>query len=104
MHRWGSGTWIGVENRAPFDVEDAATHRPFDRSEDSAARAVVAATITRGIIGALVCPQWEDSVVVRPYIRRRRQTGANVTARFVDRHEIKPSIGIDVHSVIGLIV
>jgi hypothetical protein len=104
VHRWGSGTWIGVENRAPFDVEDAATHRPFDRSEDSAARAVVTATITGGIIGALVCPQWEDSVVVRPYIRRRRQTGANVTARFVDRHEIKPSIGIDVHSVIGLIV
>ena len=104
MHRWGSGTWIGVEDRAPFNVEDLATRAALHRGEDSAACAVVAATITRGIIGALVCPQWEDSVVVRPYIRRRRQTGADVTARFVDRHKIKPSIGTDVHSVIGLIV
>ena len=42
--------------------------------------------------------------LVRPYIRRRRQTGADVAARFVDRYKIKPSIRTDVHSVIGLIV
>ena len=98
---------LSIASRGPCATRcgrSAIRRAALDRGEDSTARAVVSAAITRRIIGALVCPQWEDGEVVRPYIRRRRQTGADVAARFVDRHEIKPSIGIDVHTVIGLII
>src|SRR5438067_11199445 len=60
------GPTASIQDRAPFNVEDTATHRSFHRSEDSTAGAVVTAPITRSVIGALVCPHWEDGVVVRP--------------------------------------
>ena len=41
---------------------------------------------------------WEDAEVIRPDVRRRGQTGCDVTARFVDRNKIQPSIGADIHS------
>ena len=65
IHVWACAT-ASIQDRAPFNVEDTATDRSFDRSEDSTAGAVVTATITRSVIGALVCPHWEDGVVVRP--------------------------------------
>ncbi len=52
----------------------------------------------------MVLPHWEDGEIIRPDVGRRGQTGCDVAARFVDRDKIKPSIGADVHTVIGLIV
>src|SRR5436309_14203595 len=56
VHRRGSGSGVSVEDRAPLDVEVTVRRAALDTGEDTAARAVVTATITGSVIGALVCP------------------------------------------------
>jgi hypothetical protein len=87
-------------------MEDTATHRPFDRSEDSAARAVVAATITRGIIGALVCPQRKDGIGIRTKNSVCCwETHADPIGIMGSRaYKVEAPIGVDVNTIIGLIV
>ena len=95
-----------IQDRAPLDMEDLASRAALDRGEDSTARAVVAATITRGIIGALVCPQRKDGIGIRTKNSVCCwETHADPIGIMGSRaYKVEAPIGVDVNTIIGLIV
>jgi hypothetical protein len=105
MHVRGSPT-ASIQDRAPLDVEYPIRRVSTNRSKDSATRAEVAATIARCIIGALVCPQPKDGVRIRASSSVSRwQTRADpIGAMGRGAYEVEAPIGVDVNTIIGLII
>lgn len=94
---------IGKIHSAPFDIEDPVRRTACDRREDTAGSAGETSA-ARLCIGLQVLPHREDGIIIRPDVGRRGQTGCDVAARFVNRHEVEAPIGADIYAVKGLIV
>ena len=88
---------------APFNIEDTVRRTARYRCKHTAG-STRESRAARLYIGLQVLPHWEHAEIIRPDVGRRGQTGCDVAARFVDRNEIEPSIGADVHTIVGLIV
>src|SRR5262249_25134954 len=55
-------------------------------------------------VGSLVLPYAEDGEVVRPDVRRSRQTVCDEATRLIRHHKVEPSVGADVHACVCLII
>ena len=89
---------------APFNVKDTIRGAARDRREDTAVSTRETGAATQAEISALVLPNTEDGEVIRPDVRRRRQTGCLEAARLVCHYEVEASVRADVHAGEGLII
>ena len=100
------GATARIQEGAPFDVEDAATRGAFNRSEDSAARAIITVTSTRGVIRALVRPQRKGGIGIRASgsVCHGKTHADPIRAVALGADKVQAAVGVDVNTIKCLIV